>query len=61
VQKPHKGCFGRSVLRYRSGEAGRRLTDTLRCELARRVIARAGEARERSPGEVQGKVFAGKP
>jgi len=21
VRKPHKGCFGRSVLRYRSGEA----------------------------------------
>jgi len=41
--------------------AVRRLIDTLWCGRDPRVIARFGQARERSLGEVRGKVFARKP
>jgi hypothetical protein len=59
VQEPHKGCFGRSALRCGPGEARRRPIDTLRCGWFRRVTVRFHQARERRPGEVLGKVFAG--
>jgi hypothetical protein len=41
-----------------SGKVRRRSIDTLRCGPARQVTSRVGQARERSSGEVRGKVFA---
>jgi len=59
VQEPHKGCFGRLALRCGSGGARRRPIDTLRCGWFRRATARSHQARERRPGEIRGKAFAG--
>jgi len=61
VQEPHKGCFGRCVLRYALGKEKQRPIDTLSRRRIRRVIARTREAGERRPGEVRGKAFAAGP
>jgi len=61
VQKPHKGCSGRDVLRCISGKAKREPIETLRRRRVRRAIARICEACERRPEEIQAKAFAARP
>jgi hypothetical protein len=57
-RNPRRVALAGSMLRHWSGEVGRRPNETLRCGRVRRVIVRAGQARERRLGEVRVKVFA---